>query len=46
MNFAAEKEMGHMQEVIAVLRRLKAGDKVLMLRVKGGQQYIILSKLR
>ena len=31
---------------VTVTEGLKAGDKVLMLQVKGGQQYIILSKLR
>ena len=45
---AQAREAGYMDlaQAVAAGKKLKAGDKVLMLRVKGGQQYIILSKLR
>lgn len=39
------QECGECTGTVTIREGLKAGEKVLMLRVQGGQQYIVLSRI-
>lgn len=40
-----KKEIELLQEKVVIREDLKVGDKVLLLRIQGGQKYIILDRL-